>query len=245
MQPLKNKTVKLITPGMTDYKSVWDTQKKYFSENFEIKTGKRKGETTNRLFLLQHPHVYTLGNSGDYNNLLLSEALLKSKNIAYYKIERGGDITYHGPGQLVGYPVFDLDKLEISIKDFVYNIEEMLIRTVAHYGIKASRLEGATGVWLDAGIPPEKHQNPRKIAAIGMKISKKVSMHGFALNVNTDLEYFNHIIPCGLKDKGVTSLQQELNRKVPIDEVTNILIDNFKKVFEVEIVSGNMKSWAF
>jgi len=231
MNPSTKKTIKLITPGIMDYQVAWDLQKKYFTQNFDIKTGQREGVTVNRLFLLEHPHVYTLGNSGDKKNLLLSETLLKSKNIDFYKIERGGDITYHGPGQLVGYPVFDLDRLDISIKDFVFNIEEMLIRTVAHYGIVATRLNGATGVWLDADDP----RKARKIAAIGMKISKKVSMHGFALNVNTHLEYFDHIIPCGLKDKGVTSLQKELNREISLDEVTKIVVENFETVFGVKM----------
>jgi len=221
--------IQLHKPGLVDYKEAWDLQKELFLENFEIKTGKREGETSNHLFLLEHSHVYTLGKSGDKNNLLLSDELLKLKEASFYKIDRGGDITYHGPGQLVGYPVFDLDMLNFSIKDFVFNIEEMLIQTVAHYGIIASRLAGATGVWLDAHHP----QKARKIAAIGMKISKKVSMHGFALNVNTNLDYFNHIIPCGLQDKGVTSLQKELNRGVSMEEVTEVLIKKFEEIFGI------------
>jgi len=221
--------IQLHKPGLVDYKEAWDLQKELFLENFEIKTGKREGETSNHLFLLEHSHVYTLGKSGDKNNLLLSDELLKLKEASFYKIDRGGDITYHGPGQLVGYPVFDLDTLNFSIKDFVFNIEEMLIQVVAHYGIFASRLAGATGVWLDAHHP----QKARKIAAIGMKISKKVSMHGFALNVNTNLDYFNHIIPCGLQDKGVTSLQKELNRGVSMEEVTEVLIKKFEEIFGI------------
>jgi lipoyl(octanoyl) transferase len=221
--------IQLHKSGLVDYKEAWDLQKELFLENFEIKTGKREGETSNHLFLLEHSHVYTLGKSGDKNNLLLSDELLKLKKASFYKIDRGGDITYHGPGQLVGYPVFDLDTLNFSIKDFVFNIEEMLIQVVAHYGIFASRLAGATGVWLDAHHP----QKARKIAAIGMKISKKVSMHGFALNVNTNLDYFNHIIPCGLQDKGVTSLQKELNREVSMEEVTEVLITKFEEIFGI------------
>jgi lipoyl(octanoyl) transferase len=221
--------IQLHKSGLVDYKEAWDLQKELFLENFEIKTGKREGETSNHLFLLEHSHVYTLGKSGDKNNLLLSDKLLKLKKASFYKIDRGGDITYHGPGQLVGYPVFDLDTLNFSIKDFVFNIEEMLIQVVAHYGIFASRLAGATGVWLDAHHP----QKARKIAAIGMKISKKVSMHGFALNVNTNLDYFNHIIPCGLQDKGVTSLQKELNREVSMEEVTEVLITKFEEIFGI------------
>ncbi len=223
--------ISLHQPGLVDYKEAWEIQKKLFLENFEIKTGKREGNTSNHLFLLEHPHVYTLGNSGDEKNLLLSNEMLQAKGASFYKIERGGDITYHGPGQLVGYPVFDLDTLNVSIKDFVFNIEEVLIRTVALYGITATRLEGATGVWLDTRHPTK----ARKIAAIGMKISKKVSMHGFALNVNTNLEYFGHIVPCGLQDKGVTSLQKELKREVSMEEVIQILIEKFEEVFGVTI----------
>jgi len=223
-------TIKLHQNGLTDYKKAWEIQKKLFTGNFEIKTGKRRGSTSNHLFLLEHPHVYTLGNSGDERNLLLDKEMLKTKNASFYKVERGGDITYHGPGQLVGYPVFDLDKLNISIKDFVFNIEEMLIQTVARHGITATRLEGATGVWLDAGSKTK----ARKIAAIGMKISKKVSMHGFALNVNTNLDYFDYIIPCGLHDKGVTSLKKELNREISMEAVRSDLIEAFKEVFGLD-----------
>ena len=217
---------------IVDYKDAWERQKALYKRNFDIKTGKRTGDTSNHLFLLEHPHVFTLGNSGNPHNLLLNDKQLKAEGISFYRIERGGDITYHGPGQLVGYPVFDLDTLNISIKNFVYNIEEVLIRTVADYGIEAGRLDGATGVWLEAGHP----QKARKIAAIGMKISKKVSMHGFALNVNTDLEYFTYIIPCGLADKGVTSLQKELGHAVSMEEVSEVLIDAFKEVFKVELI---------
>jgi len=228
---LDKQTIILHKPGLVDYKEAWELQKNFFSENFEIKTGKKEGETSNHLFLLEHPHVYTLGNSGDKNNLLLSEELLKLKKASFYKVERGGDITYHGPGQLVGYPVFDLDKLNLPIKDFVFNIEEVLIRTVAHYGIVAERLKGATGVWLDSDNP----HKARKIAAIGMKISKKISMHGFALNVNTNLDYFGYIIPCGLQDKGVTSIQKELGKTTPMEETEAVLIETFEKIFGIKL----------
>jgi lipoyl(octanoyl) transferase len=176
-----------------------------------------------------------LGNSGDVSNLLLDERTLEREKIDFFRIERGGDITYHGPGQIVGYPVFDLDKLEISIKDFIHNIEEILIRTVAHYGIEAARIEGATGVWVDAGDKIK----VRKIAAIGMKISKKVSMHGFALNVNTDLKYFDNIIPCGIRDKGVTSLAKETGKNIHLKEVEQILIEEFRKIFEIRFLEQN------
>jgi len=225
-------TIIVHKPGFIDYKAAWELQKKWFAENFEIKTGKKEGVTSNHLFLLEHPHVYTLGNSGDKNNLLLSEELLKLKKASFYKVERGGDITYHGPGQLVGYPVFDLDSLDLSIKEFVYNIEQMIIRTTANFGMEASRLEGATGVWLE----PHHPQRARKIAAIGMKISKKVSMHGFALNVNTNLDYFKYIIPCGLQDKGVTSLQKELGKEIPMEEVMAVLLKEFEGVFGIKPV---------
>jgi len=226
-------TIVLHKGGLIDYKTAWELQKSYFINNFEIKNGSREGSTSNHLFLLEHPHVYTLGNSGDKNNLLLSNELLKIKKASFYKVERGGDITYHGPGQLVGYPVFDLDKLGLSIKDFVYNIEEMLIRTVAHYGIVAGRLDGATGVWLE----PHHPKRVRKIAAIGMKISKKVSMHGFALNINTNLDYFGYIVPCGIQDKGVTSIQKELGKEIPMGEVMTVLMEEFEKVFGIKLTS--------
>ncbi len=226
----------LYQPGLMEYRKAWSVQKELFTRNFNIKTGKTKGDTSNHLFLLEHPHVYTLGNSGDKDNLLLSDEMRNKKMLSFFKIERGGDITYHGPGQLVGYPVFDLDKLHLSIKEFVYNIEEMLIDTVAHFGIVAERLEGATGVWLDSYHP----HKARKIAAIGMKISKKISMHGFALNVNTNLEYFNYIIPCGLKNKGVTSIEKELGKEVPLSEVTAVLKHAFEKVFGVTLTLEEM-----
>jgi lipoyl(octanoyl) transferase len=217
------------------YKKAWDLQKEFYQRNFNIKTRKVDGETSNHLFLLQHPHVYTLGNSGDVSNLLLDERTLEREKIDFFRIERGGDITYHGPGQIVGYPVFDLDKLEISIKDFIHNIEEILIRTVAHYGVEAARIEGATGVWVDAGDKIK----VRKIAAIGMKISKKVSMHGFALNVNTDLKYFDNIIPCGIRDKGVTSLAKETGKNIHLKEVEEILIEEFLKIFGIRFLEQN------
>ena len=219
--------------GLTDYKTAWELQKKIFKKNFNIKTGKEKGDTSNHLFLLEHPHVYTLGNSGDKSNLLLNDENLRKKGVAFYQIERGGDITYHGPGQIVGYPLFDLDKLKISIKDFIFNIEEMLIQTVANFGIEAGRIDGATGVWVEY----KNGVKARKIAAIGMKISKKVSMHGFALNVNTDLSYFDNIIPCGIRDKGVTSIEKETGKKHAIQEIEKVIIKEFEKLFDIEFIA--------
>ena len=211
--------------GLIDYLKAWNYQKKLFNSLIEKK---QKGETgENRLLLCEHPHVYTLGKNGNRNNLLISDAQLKKTGAAFYPIDRGGDITYHGPGQLVGYPVFDLDAFHLPIKDFVFNIEEMLIRTVGEYGITATRLEKATGVWIDALVPGK----ARKIAAIGMRIHNKVSMHGFALNINTNLNYFNNIIACGLQDKGVTSMQKELGMSVDEKEVKEILLNKFEEVF--------------
>jgi lipoyl(octanoyl) transferase len=221
--------VKLYAPGILDYQTAWDKQKAIYQKNFNIKTGKVAGETSNHLFLLEHPPVYTLGKSGDSSNLLLPEKFLKEKSIGFYKIERGGDITFHGPGQWVGYPLLDLEKLGVSIKDFIDGIEEMLIRTVARFGIKAARIKGATGVWVEANHP----QRARKIAAIGMKISKMVTMHGFALNVNTDLKYFDYIIPCGIRDKGVTSIQKETGKHWKMEEVKTVLLEEFAKQFDI------------
>lgn len=214
--------------GLINYTEAWDYQKKLFNNLIEKKQKGEKGE--NLLLLCEHPHVYTLGKNGNRKNLLISDTQLKKIGAAFYPIDRGGDITYHGPGQLVGYPVFDLDTLHLSIKEFVFNIEEVLIRTVGEYGITATRLEKATGVWIDARVPGK----ARKIAAIGMRIHNKVSMHGFALNINTNLDYFNNIIACGLQDKGVTSLQKELGMPVDEKEVMEILLNKFEEVFGVE-----------
>ncbi len=211
--------------GLINYTDAWDYQKKLFNNLIEKKQKGEKGE--NLLLLCEHPHVYTLGKNGNRKNLLISDTQLKKIGAAFYPIDRGGDITYHGPGQLVGYPVFDLDAFHLPIKDFVFNIEEMLIRTVGEYGITATRLEKATGVWIDARVP----EKSRKIAAIGMRIHNKVSMHGFALNINTNLEYFNNIIACGLQDKGVTSMQKELGMPVDEKEVMEILLNKFEEVF--------------
>jgi lipoyl(octanoyl) transferase len=211
--------------GQVDYLKAWEYQKRVFNG---LIASKLSGKTTeNKLLFCEHPHVYTLGKSGNRQNLLINDEMLKKIGASYYHIDRGGDITYHGPGQLVGYPLFDLDSINISIKEFVYNIEEILIRTVAGYGIEASRIEKAAGVWVDAGNAVK----ARKIAAIGMKIHKKVSMHGFALNVNTDLNYFSYIIPCGLKDKGVTSINRETGKKIDIQEVKSVVAKNFKEIF--------------
>ena len=224
------KTVNFHNLGPTDYKKAWDIQEKYFDEIFKAKLSDEKEIPENKLLFCQHPHVYTLGKSGNKNNLLLSEELLKQKNASFYQINRGGDITYHGPGQIVGYPIFNLEDFKMSIKNYVFNIEQIIIDVLKTYGISGERSEGETGVWLAA----DDKSRARKIAAIGMRISKMFSMHGFALNVNTNLEYYDYIIPCGITDKGVTSLQKELGREIDIKEVEKKLLNQFKKVFEID-----------
>lgn len=219
--------------GLIDYKKAWNLQEKYFAEIFDAKITRAEKMPSNKLFFCQHPHVYTLGKSGDKNNLLLNEEFLKAKQATFYQINRGGDITYHGPGQIVVYPILDLDSLGISIKTYVYNLEEIIIRVLKTYGIDAKRSEGDTGVWLDI----DDRSKVRKIAAVGVRVSRMVSMHGFAFNVNTNLDYYNYIIPCGITDKGVTSLQKELGREVDIKEVEAKLLEQFKKVFGVELNS--------
>ena len=218
--------------GLIDYKKVWDLQEELFDEILEAKLAKSKTMPENKLLFCQHPHVYTLGKSGDKNNLLLSEDFLKQKQASFYQINRGGDITYHGPGQIVGYPILNLDGLGLSIKDYIFGLEETIIRVLKTYGITATRSHGETGVWLDI----ENKQKARKIAAIGVRISRMVSMHGFALNVNTNLNYYNYIIPCGITDKGVTSLEKELGREVDISEVEARLLEQFEEVFEIRIL---------
>lgn len=181
------------------------------------------------LIFVEHPHVYTLGKSGSENNLLLDLIQLKAKDASFYRIDRGGDITYHGPGQIVGYPIFDLDLIKVGLKEYIYRLEESIIRTVAEFGIEASRLEGGTGVWLDPEVPG----NARKICAIGVKASKYITMHGFAFNVNTDLSYFNNINPCGFTDKGVTSLRKELGTVQDIEAVKSKVKKHLQEVFDL------------
>lgn len=213
--------------GLVDYKEAWDLQEKLFDEMLGAKLAEKKTMPSNKLLFCQHPNVYTLGKSGDKNNLLLSEEFLKIKEATFYQINRGGDITYHGPGQIVGYPILNLHGLGLSIKDYIFGLEETIIRVLKTYGITASRSQGETGVWLDIN---NKHK-ARKIAAIGVRISRMVSMHGFALNVNTNLDYYNYIIPCGITDKGVTSLQKELDKEVDIEEFAERLLKQFEEVF--------------
>jgi lipoyl(octanoyl) transferase len=223
--------------GLIDYKEAWDFQEKLFKENIDAKIENRKAEKTvtatkNHLIFCEHPHVYTLGKSGDESHLLLSEGLLKQKGATYYKINRGGDITYHGPGQLVGYPILDLDKFFTDIHKYLRFLEEMIIRTLAEYGIESGRSKGFTGVWIDAEDPLK----ARKISAMGVRCSRWVTMHGFAFNVNTDLDYFNNIVPCGIVDKQVTSLQKELNREVDVQEVKQKLKKHFLQLFDAKFI---------
>lgn len=219
--------------GLIDYKEAWDYQENLFDEIVGIKEINRKAEvkeqSNNYLIFCEHPHVYTIGKSGKQENLLISEEFLKSKGAALYKINRGGDITYHGPGQVVGYPILDLDNFGVSIKNYIYGIEEVIIRTLKHYSIVATRSDGATGVWLDATNP----MLARKICAIGVRTSHWVSMHGFAFNVNTDLDYFNYIVPCGIQGKAVTSLQKELGKPIELNEIHGLLKKEFANVFEM------------
>ncbi|NOR28907.1 MAG: lipoyl(octanoyl) transferase LipB [Lutibacter sp.] len=231
--------VKLLDLGLKDYKETWNYQEELFKGVVDIKINNRKNnvttQTPNYLLFVEHPHVYTLGKSGDLCNLLLDETQLKAKGATFYKINRGGDITYHGPGQLVGYPILDLDNFFTDIHKYLRFLEEVIIKTLEEYGIKSERSEGETGVWLDVGTP-----FARKICALGVRASRWVTMHGFALNVNTNLGYFDNIIPCGIKGKAVTSLEVELNRKVPLEEVKEKIMRNFETLFEVEFVDENI-----
>ena len=220
--------------GLIDYKEAWDYQTVYFEntvnqkiKNRKLEDDQLKEETKNYLLFCEHPHVYTLGKSGSEANLLIGEAILKQKGATYYKINRGGDITYHGPGQLVGYPIFDLEHFFSDIHKYLRFLEEAVILTLKEYGIESARSEGETGVWLDVNLP-----TARKICALGVKSSRWVTMHGFALNVNTDLSYFDNIVPCGIVDKAVTSLDKELGRPVNIEEVKEKLKQHLASIFE-------------
>lgn len=229
-----NKKIDLQNLGYKDYKETWDYQESLFKEILDIKIKNRRQDLTeitpNYLLMVEHPHVYTLGKSGDIKNLLISEAELEKKQATYYKINRGGDITYHGPGQLVGYPILDLDNFFTDIHKYLRFLEETIILTLADFGLKAERSKGETGVWLDVGTP-----FARKICAMGVRASRWVTMHGFALNVNADLGYFDHIIPCGIEGKAVTSLNVELGKKeVPLADVQEKILKHFAKLFEAE-----------
>ena len=221
--------------GQKDYKETWDYQADIFNKLVDSKKpGTSVGESVRnilpgKLIFVEHPHVYTLGKSGSEKNLLLDLIQLKAKDASFYRIDRGGDITYHGPGQIVGYPIFDLETIMIGLKEYIYRLEEAIIRTVNECGLTASRLDGGTGVWLDPDVPGK----ARKICAIGVKASRYITMHGFAFNVNTDLTYFNNINPCGFTDKGVTSLQKELGISQDFESVKQKVKKNLQEVFDL------------
>jgi lipoyl(octanoyl) transferase len=224
--------------GKIDYKSAWDKQEVLLLENVAIKTEARKANkdqlpmllpTTNHLIFCEHTAVYTLGKSGNISNVLLSDEELSEKGIEFYRTNRGGDITFHGEGQIVGYPILDLEKFQTDIGVYLRNIEEVIIRTIAEFGIQGERSSGETGVWIDNEIPGK----ARKICAIGVRCSRWVTMHGFALNVNTDLGFFNNIVPCGIQDKKVTSIEKEIGYQPDIELVKEKLKKNFELVFDV------------
>nr|WP_306641300.1 lipoyl(octanoyl) transferase LipB [Longitalea sp. SCSIO 12813] len=222
--------------GRMDYQACWDYQEELFAAAVSRKIAIRNGEELplpeNHLLYVEHPHVFTLGKSGEEENLLLTEQELNDQGIQYYKINRGGDITYHGPGQIVGYPIFDLDQFFTDIHRYLRTLEEAIILTLSEYQIEAGRIDGLTGVWIDGD-----GENPRKIAALGVKCSRWVTMHGFAFNVNSQLEYFDKIIPCGIDDKAVTSMEKELGRSLDMNEVKEKLSVHIANLFDVDFVN--------
>ena len=231
-----NKQIKFIDLGTMDYKEAWDFQQNLFDEIVQIKKENRKNNTNlktpNYFLFVEHPHVYTLGKSGNYSNLLIDENQLKNKNASFYKINRGGDITYHGPGQIVGYPILDLENFFTDIHKYLRFLEQTVIDSLDYFGIEAGRNQGKTGVWIDIDTP-----FPKKICAMGVRASRWVTMHGFALNVNVDLDYFNNIIPCGLTDNVVTSVNKELNQsEADITEIKNVLKSCFSETFNSEFI---------
>jgi lipoyl(octanoyl) transferase len=234
---MSRRAVRFADLGNVTYREAWDLQEALFTEVVDRKTANRKlpeGErvpTQDTLLFVEHPHVYTLGKSGDLGNLLADDDRLKAINAEFFKTNRGGDITYHGPGQLVGYPILDLDEYFTDIHRYLRTLEEVIIATLADYGLSGDRSPGETGVWLDVGTP-----FARKICAMGVRASRWVTMHGWAFNLNTDLRYFEYIIPCGIKDKSVTSLQRELGRTVDEVEVKERVAGHFARLFEVDLV---------
>lgn len=234
-----SKLVKFEDLGLIDYKKCWDYQEKIFSEIINIKVANRNlpkeqhKTPLHHLIFCEHPHVYTLGKSGSRDHVLISDEEMQRLGARFYKINRGGDITYHGPGQIVGYPILDLDYFFTDIHKYLRFLEEAIILTLAKYGISAERYPGYTGVWIDA----TNNEKARKICAMGVRCSRWVTMHGFAFNVNTDLNYFNHIVPCGIKDKDVTSLKRELGHDVDIEEVKAILKEEIRKLFDMQFIT--------
>lgn len=233
MNLFQNKKVQVLDLGLIDYKEAWDYQEKLFKETVEIKISNRKLRnqdqvpTNNHLIFCQHPHVFTLGKSGDEKNLLLDEKSLNEINASYYKINRGGDITYHGPGQIVCYPILDLENFFTDIHKYLRFLEEAVILTCNEYGVEFGRIDGLTGVWIEIDRP----EKSRKVSAMGVKSSRWVTMHGLSFNVNTDLSYFDHIIPCGIEDKAVTSLSAEIGKTIDLNEAQNKLLNNLVSIF--------------
>ncbi|MCY4160801.1 MAG: lipoyl(octanoyl) transferase LipB [Flavobacteriaceae bacterium] len=235
---MKNTSVELIDLGQMSYAKCWEYQQKLLDSIVENKIKNRQNpqqQTKNYFLWVEHPHVYTIGRRGEMTNLLLQEEQLKSKNISFYHTNRGGDITYHGPGQIVGYPILDLENFFTDIHLYLRKMEQSIMDTLKSYGIQSKRSEGETGVWVEK-------KESSKIAAIGIRTSRWVTMHGFALNVNTDLSYFNHIIPCGILGKGVTSLKQELGKTMNILEVKHKLEENFRRHFGFQWISEAVNS---
>lgn len=237
-----NKKIQLLDLGLKDYKEVWGYQEELFQGIVDLKIKNRREElnlkTPNYFLFVEHPHVYTLGKSGDFSNLLLNEKQLAEKGATFYKINRGGDITYHGPGQIVGYPILDLENFFTDIHKYLRFLEEVFIRVLADYNLTGARSEGETGVWLDAGTP-----FARKICALGVRASRWVTMHGFAFNVNSDLGYFDNIIPCGIRGKAVSTLNVELGvEKVDEAEVKGRILKHFNELFESEFVSFKVET---
>jgi lipoyl(octanoyl) transferase len=222
--------IEYVDLGICEYKKAWEFQDQTHAAILRNRENKINPDLAGTLIFVEHPHVFTLGKSGQANNLLIRDDFLEKIHASYYRTDRGGDITYHGPGQIVGYPIFDLDLLKTGIKAYIHNIETAIIDTLAAWNIQSARLEGATGVWLEPGTP-----DARKICAIGVRVSKSITMHGFALNVNTDLKYFSYINPCGFIDKGVTSIQKELGIGVDIDAVKMELKKNIGRLFSLKI----------
>ncbi|RYE23187.1 MAG: lipoyl(octanoyl) transferase LipB [Sphingobacteriales bacterium] len=239
---MAKRTILFRDLGTIEYAAAWKLQEDLLQKGVQEKARWQSApadaredapQTTDHLFFCEHPHVYTLGKSGDMGNLLADDAKMAEINASFYKTNRGGDITYHGPGQVVGYPVLDLEHFFTDLGLYMRNLEEVMIRTLERYGIEAGRLPGSTGVWLDADVPAK----ARKICAMGVRCSRWITIHGFALNVNTQMEYFGNIVPCGIADKQVTSLEKELGRQVDMHEVKEILKEEFGKIFLAEIVT--------
>ena len=233
---MKNNKIEYLDFMLSEYKYTWEQQEKLFNQIVRIKISNNLATnevipTPNYMIFVEHPHVYTLGKSGDSQNLLLNYIQLQAKDAVFFKTDRGGDITYHGPGQIVAYPILDLENFGMSLRQYIYCIEEVVIKVLSIFGITAMRDPIATGVWLDVGNP-----KARKICAIGVKSSRFVTMHGFALNINTDLEYFKHINPCGFSDRGVTSVEKELGSKQDFKRAKELVLEKFAEVFEAFVV---------